>query len=192
MNSVFAQYPEFVASGVLDMLVGPQEHHKAKFQSVLDVITDKLSRYMKGRERVVEMERWLNAQPAHLLLSVETTNVYTSSKSIFNRFFGSSWTVFVLEWNKSVFHGPQTIFVEYRRGGMLQTPFYVVPTDAESDIIERRHVAEMDFVGLYDFYDFYDDNDVEYHTTLKELYEVMLEENQRYRTRIEHQLLVNA
>lgn len=184
MNSVFAQYPEFVASGVLDMLVGPQEHHKAKFQAVLKVITKKVRRFMKGRERAFEIERWLNTE---LVLSVERTNIDTGIINI-DTSIGSR-TLFTVEWDDSVLHGPETILVEYRRGGKIETYQYFTPSDAELVIIQQEMLDAIE-AGHQDYYGPYDD--VIYHDTVEELYEAMLEENKRYQTRNERQLLANA
>jgi hypothetical protein len=59
MNIIVSKYPEFIESALMDMLIGPIEYQKNKYQLVLDELTLRLTDRLAWEDKVFEAEQKL-------------------------------------------------------------------------------------------------------------------------------------
>lgn len=149
----------------------------------MSTIVDQKCMWQKKANAV---EEFLKAQPKKILLSFsrldrgECTQRETSCTDLvyYN-------TLFTIEWNKEVFHGPRTMLVMCDKSWMIETYGYFSPSDKEKtelamvmEVLKAKYGADYFFMyeSKYD--------DVIRHKSLKEFYDAMTEENKRRKVRM--------
>lgn len=121
-------------------------------------------------DKVFEVESFLNDQPKEILISFER----------YDRGAGEYLdTLFKLEWNHDLFHGPRTILVVNADTYVIETYKYFTPSDEEQIQLQEEARRVIETRGYYmSPYD-----DVFHHNTMHELFSAMIDENSRYQCR---------
>ncbi len=155
----FQKYPAFVEAAILDMLIGSSDYQKKQFSQVIDELAWKI--------KSAEIERFLRAQPKNILLGYERRD---------SSYFTCIPTLFMMNWNHEVFHGPRSmLIVKSPKGWLIETYNYFTPSEAELVVIRQARQANWQFVSKYE--------DVFHHESLPELVLEMLVENEQYQSR---------
>lgn len=108
MNIIVSKYPEFIESALMDMLIGPIEYQKNKYQLVLDELTLRLTDRLAWGDKVFQAEQKLATKSD--LSKVHRVDLCYQAHYL-KRDFKYINTIFVVEYQASTNKTPELLRV---------------------------------------------------------------------------------